>query len=254
MEKQELNELKRNRTIPIFDCLYEIDEHLEFYTALGFDITYYQKAPYRFASVKNEFTELSFFGDKNFDIEQKHGGCYIVVSNIDDVYNILKTNLKKYYGKIPMKGVPRISRLNTTVEDRRCNITDPSGNTLIIGEPLGDSTLLISEENKQTKAASKFEKIYKLAYKYAYSKEDFLAASNLLESVFNKQCDSVSNELYFKAKVVQIDVLVTLNRQEKATKIIRELESIQLTLNEKRNVENETQHLLEIKDEILLVV
>ncbi|WP_305452811.1 hypothetical protein [Bacillus mycoides] len=151
MNNQELNELKRNRTIPIFDCLYEIDEQLEFYTALGFEITYYQKAPYRFASVKNEFTELSFFGDKNFDIEQKHGGCYIVVSNIDDVYNILKTNLKKYYGKIPTKGIPRISRLN-------------------------------------------------------------------------------------------------------ATKIIRELESIQLTLNEKRNVENETQRLLEIKDEILLVV
>lgn len=252
MKKQELNELKRNRTIPIFDCLYEIDKQLEFYTALGFDITYYQKAPYRFASVKNEFTELSFFGDKNFNIDQKHGGCYIVVSNIDDIYMKLKTNLKKYYGKIPSKGIPRISRLNTTAEDRRCNITDPSGNTLIIGEPLGDSTEVINEEKEQLKTSSKYEKIYKLAYKYAYSKEDFLAASNLLESIFNKQCDTVSNELYFKAKVVHLDVSLTLNRQEKAMKIIQELESIQLTLNEKSKVGNEMQRLEDIKYEMLL--
>lgn len=66
MNNQELNELKKNRTIPIFDCLYEIDQQIEFYTALGFKITYYQKAPYRFVSVKNEFTELSFSWRKEF--------------------------------------------------------------------------------------------------------------------------------------------------------------------------------------------
>ncbi|HDR8180687.1 TPA: hypothetical protein QC116_000005 [Bacillus thuringiensis] len=252
MKKQELNELKRNRTIPIFDCLFEIDKQLEFYTALGFDITYYQKAPYRFASVKNEFTEISFYGDKNFNIDQKHGGCYIVVSNIDEVYMKLQTNLRKYYGKIPSKGIPRISRLNTTVEDRRCNITDLSGNTLIIGEPLEDSTEVINEEKEQLKMSSKYEKTYKLAYKYAYSKEDFLAASNLLESIFNNQCDTVSNELYFKAKVVQLDVLLTLNRQEKAMKIIQELESIHLTIDERSKLGNEMQRLEDIKHEILL--
>ncbi|SMF85103.1 hypothetical protein SAMN05661091_2872 [Paenibacillus uliginis N3/975] len=200
MSNQELNELKKNRTIPIFDCLYEIDQQIEFYTALGFKITYYQKAPYRFVSVKNEFTELSFYGEKNFDLEQKQGGCYIVVSDIETVYNRLKSNLKTFYGKIPVKGLPRFSRLNLTAEDRRFNITDPSGNTLIVGEPLGDSTTLMDRYTEDTKNASKFEKAYKWAFRYAYSKEDFLGASNLLESAFNKQSDPLSNELYFKAK------------------------------------------------------
>lgn len=251
MNSLELNELKRNRTIPIFDCLYEIDEHLEFYTALGFDITYYQKAPYRFATVKNEFTEINFFGDKKFELDSNRGGCYIVVSNVDEVYSQLKANLKNYYGKIPVKGLPRFSRLNLTAEDRRFNISDPSGNTLIIGEPLDDSSSFIEENGERTKVVSKFEKAYKWAYRYAYSKEDFLAASNLLESTFSKKNDCISNELYFKAKVLQTDVLVTLNRKEKAKEIIQELDGIILTSEVKTNVQNEIRRFLELKDELL---
>lgn len=252
MNNQELNELKRNRTIPIFDCMYEIDKQLEFYTALGFTITYYQKAPYRFASVKNEFTELSFYGDKEFDIEQRQGGCYIVVADIDSVYNQLKSNLKAYYGKIPTKGLPRFSRLNTTAEDRRCNITDPSGNTLIIGEPLGDSTLIMKEEELQAKASSKFEKALKWAYRYAYSKEDFHGAHNLLESALSQERTSITNELFFKAKVLQLDILVTLNREEKGKAVLQEIEEITLTSTEEANVQNEIQRLLEIKEELSL--
>lgn len=250
MNNQELNELKKNRTIPIFHCLYEIDQHLEFYTALGFEITYYQKAPYRFASVKNEFTELSFYGDKSFDIEQRQGGCYIVVSDIETVYTRLKTNLKEYYGKIPVKGMPRFSRLNLTAEDRRFNITDPSGNTLIVGEPLGDSKTLMDKYTEDTKNASKFEKAYKWAYRYAYSKEDFLGAINLLESTFSKQSDLIPNKLYFKAKVLQVDVLVTLGRTEKAKEIAQEIDSFTLSTDEETVLQNEIHRFSEIKEEL----
>ncbi|MFB4212501.1 hypothetical protein ACE1TH_11390 [Shouchella sp. JSM 1781072] len=52
MDKQALKKLSQNRTVPIYDCDYhQFDEHLEFYTALGFELIYYQKAPYRYASV-----------------------------------------------------------------------------------------------------------------------------------------------------------------------------------------------------------
>ncbi|MEH6942228.1 hypothetical protein [Bacillus sp. JJ722] len=250
MSKQDLSELNRNRTIPIFDCLYEFDEHLEFYTALGFEIVYYQKSPYRFATVKSDFTEISFFGDKKFNPHGKQGGCYIVVPDIELVYNQLKANIKKHYGKIPTKGLPRISRLNLTTEDRRCNITDPSGNTLIIGEALGDSTTLMQEEADQV--TSKFEKSYKLAYRLAYSKEDFPVARNLLEYAFNKQSDNISTELQYKAKVLQIDVFVSLGRIEIAKEIFQDLDSIKLSTDEQIQLQNEIQRFLELKEEIFV--
>lgn len=80
-----------------------------------------------------------------------------MVSDIDKVYETLRGNLKKYYGKIPISGLPRFSKLNKTTEDRRFNITDPSGNTLIVGEPFVDSTTLMDEEEKRLKSISLFE-------------------------------------------------------------------------------------------------
>ena len=236
---------KINRTIPLFNCIYEIDEHLEFYTALGFDIIYYQKAPYRFATIKNEFTEIGFYGDKNFNPEISGGGCYIVVSNIDEVYEKLKSNLKSHYGKVPSKGVPRISKVNTTAEDRRMNITDPSGNTLIIGEELGESQVLMDAEEEKNKTLSKFEKNYKMAYRYAYSKEDFTAASNLLEYTFKLSDNTKEHDFinFFKAKVLYLDITITLDRMNRAKELIKEIDEI-------KNVQLDDFLKEELKDEI----
>jgi hypothetical protein len=246
-----MNELTRNRTIPIFDCMFEIDEVLEFYTALGFEITYYQKAPYRFASIKNNITEISFYGNKNFDPEQNAGSCYIVVPNIDEVYNELKSNLKSYYGKIPVRGLPRFSRLNQTAEDRRINITDPSGNTLIIGQPLGDSTNMMQAEEARLKSVSTFEKSYKQAYRFAYSKEDFRAAKHLLEYAFIKHSDGISTELLYKAKVLELDVLHTLGQLDKAKSKLAEIEAILLTEEEMNSLADEIERFMELKEKLV---
>ncbi|MDQ0268545.1 hypothetical protein [Cytobacillus purgationiresistens] len=252
MNNQELKEMNQNRTVPIFDCSYEnYDAHLEFYTALGFEIVYYQKSPYRFATVKSNFTELSFYGVKNLHAEEGRGGCYIYVPNIEEVFTTLKKNLKKHYGKIPVKGLPSISRLNRTAEDRRVNINDPSGNTLIIGEVLGDSTSLMQEEEEMLKKLqTKFEKLYKQSYRFAYSKEDFRAARNLMEAAFGKHSENIPNELYYKARVLQIDVFNTLGELEKAKQITEDLEELELSIEEEKNLTEHIERLIELKEEI----
>ncbi|MBM7632083.1 hypothetical protein [Geomicrobium sediminis] len=208
-----------SRTIALFDCDYhKFDEHLEFYTALGFDIVYYQKAPYRYASVKMDgLTEIGFYGARNDREGINRGGCYVEVSNVREVYNQLRANLKAYYRRIPVKGTPRISRLNKTAEDWRVNITDLNENTIIIGESLGDSTTLMQREEARVKALqSKFEKLYASAYRFAYSKEDYLAARNTLEVAFNKFVTDASNEYVVKARVLQAEVFDSLNQHGRA--------------------------------------
>jgi len=103
---------------------------------------------------------------------------------------------------------------------------------------------------EDTKNASKFEKAYKWAYRYAYSKEDFLGAINLLESTFSKQSDLIPNELFFKAKVLQLDVLVTLGRTEKAKEIAQEIESFTLSSDEETALQNEIHRFSELKEEL----
>lgn len=247
-----MNELNRNKIIPLFECDYNIfDTHLEFYTAMGFDIIYYQKAPYRYASIeKDGIGEIGFYGARKFKEEGNIGGCYVQVPNVREVFEELKANLKEYYGKIPSKGTPRISRLNKTAEDWRVNITDPSGNTIIIGESLGDSQELMDAEEKRVKTLkSKFEKAYTQAYRFAYSKEDFLAARNTMEAAFAKLNDEISNELLFKAKVLQTEIFLSLSQKEKAKYAIQEADHIDLTKDETENVEEFIVRLDELKNE-----
>ncbi|MCR8844292.1 hypothetical protein NQ117_11405 [Paenibacillus sp. SC116] len=252
MDKQ-LHELNRNRTIPIFNCDYDLfDTHLEFYTAMGFEMSYYQKAPYRFSSVqKDGIGEFSFYGVKKFEEEGNIGGCYVVVPNIRSIYEELKANLKAYYGKIPSKGTPRFSRLNQTAEDWRVNITDPAGNTIIIGESLGDSTTLMKKEDERVKALeSKFEKAYTQAYRFAYSKEDYLAARNTIEAALLKFKEDVTNELLFKAKVLQTEIYVLLGQADKANDALQEVEKITLTADEQANVKESIERLQELREEL----
>ncbi|CAG9623039.1 VOC family protein [Sutcliffiella rhizosphaerae] len=238
---------------PFYDCDYQLfDTHLEFYTAMGFTITYYQKAPYRFASVERAgIGEFGFYGVKKFEEEGNKGGCYVQVPNVREVYEELKANLKSYYGKIPTKGTPRFSRLNKTAEDWRVNITDASGNCIIIGEPLGDSTELMAAEEARVKAlTSKFEKAYAQAYRFAYSKEDFLAARNTLEVAFLKFHQDASNEVLFKAKVLQAEVFSFLDQKSLAEKSVQQAYEIELKLAEKETLKETFQKLEEIKEQI----
>ncbi|TVX91688.1 hypothetical protein [Paenibacillus agilis] len=252
MDKQ-LQELNRNRTIPIFNCDYDLfDKHLEFYTAMGFEMSYYQKSPYRFASVQKEGVgEFSFYGVKKFEEEGNISGCYVVVPNIRAIYDELKANLKSYFGKIPSKGTPRFSRLNQTAEDWRVNITDPAGNTIIIGESLGDSKSLMKTEDERVKALeSKFEKLYVQAYRFAFSKEDFLAARNTIEVALLKFKVDVPNEFLFKAKVLQTEIYVLLEQEDKANEALQEAEHIDLTVDEKENVAEFIERLQELRIEL----
>lgn len=238
---------------PLFECdYYMFDEHIEFYTALGFKITYYQKAPYRYASVKKDnIGEIGFYGDRKFKDKESHSGCYVSVSDVKAVYEEMKSNLKRYYGKIPVKGHPRFSRLNRTAEDIRFNITDKCGNMIIVGQMLGDSSELMDIEEKRVKSLkSRFEKAYAQAYRFAHSKEDFLAARNTLEVAFNKFDEDCPDEIVYKARVLQAEVFSTLYQFDEAEKAVKAAAALTLSDEAVQAVTEFRERLEEVIEEI----
>lgn len=245
--------LIKNKTIPIFDSIYDLDTHLEFYSAMGFKVTYYQKSPYRYASVESSFTNIDFFANKEHD-KEKGGGCYIVVPNVKEIYDDVIASLKESYGKIPSKDLPRVSKLNKTAEDNRFLINDPSGNTLIIGTPFGDSTELMDQEERRLKYSTKKEKAYSQAYRFAYSKEDFVAAKYLLEANFAEQDEDIPDTLYFKAKVLEADILLSLGNNEKVMELVEVLQSFSFIIEDKDAISSEAERLNEIEEEIALKI
>ncbi|MED1723977.1 VOC family protein [Brevibacillus parabrevis] len=120
-------------TIPIFPCR-SIDEQLEFYQALGFELTYRQAKPNLYACVRHRIVELHFFVWKQLDPSASYSMCYVHVRDVDAVHKEFCENLKNAYGKVHSRDFPRITKPNNLAEDRRCNLIDPAGNRLLIGQ------------------------------------------------------------------------------------------------------------------------
>ena len=71
--------------IPILPC-QSIDDQIEFYESLGFEVTYRQKAPNVYASVQRGAIELQFFALKGYEPAESYSTCYVLVSDVDGLY------------------------------------------------------------------------------------------------------------------------------------------------------------------------
>ncbi|HZJ09174.1 MAG TPA: hypothetical protein VFD39_05725, partial [Trueperaceae bacterium] len=66
------------KTIPALPCI-SLDETLEFFTAIGFAVTYHQKAPNPYGVVARDGYELHLFGLKGLKPEENFSTCLVMV-------------------------------------------------------------------------------------------------------------------------------------------------------------------------------
>jgi catechol 2,3-dioxygenase-like lactoylglutathione lyase family enzyme len=119
-------------TIPILPCRL-LDDVLQFYEVLGFQVSYRQARPNPYAVVRREDIQLHFVEPDGFDPEQSYGSAIVVVPDADALYRSFADGLRAAYGKLPRAGIPRILRprekLGTVAG---FSVVDPGGNWLRI--------------------------------------------------------------------------------------------------------------------------
>lgn len=125
--------------IPLLPC-HELDETLDFYQAVGFEVTFYQKAPNAFAAVRRDDMELQFFRLKGYDPQTSYSTCYVVTDRVDALHEAFRAGLKQTLGRIPTRGLPRIGKVaDMSYGVRQFLMTDPAGNCVRVGQPIADS-------------------------------------------------------------------------------------------------------------------
>ncbi|MEU7149897.1 VOC family protein [Streptomyces sp. NPDC045470] len=125
--------------IPILPCP-SIDVLLDFYRALGFEVTSYQKSPNPYCGVRLRGIELHFFGLKSHDPATSYSTCYVLTDDVDGLYASFRAGLKAALGKVPARGLPRIGALkDMSYGVRQFLMTDPGGNGIRVGQPIADS-------------------------------------------------------------------------------------------------------------------
>ncbi|MFE4464648.1 hypothetical protein ACFRCR_05935 [Oerskovia sp. NPDC056781] len=118
--------------VPLLPCA-SIDEIHDFAVALGFEVTYRQTRPNPYLALRRGGIDLHYFAMDGFRPEDSYGSCLVVVDDTEPLYEAWAAGLRTVYGKLPLSGLPRITRPR-----RRANagglsgfsLVDPAGNWL----------------------------------------------------------------------------------------------------------------------------
>ncbi|UZN03323.1 hypothetical protein [Cellulomonas sp. S1-8] len=95
------------RTYPMLPCA-DLDEALVFYRALGFRVTFEQRRPNPCAVVELDDIAIHLFTIDGFDPAASYGSTVITVAEPGERHDAFKAGLRERYGKVPIKGIPRL--------------------------------------------------------------------------------------------------------------------------------------------------
>lgn len=172
------------RTIPILSCRH-LDDIVPFYEALGFTVTYRQTRPNPYLSLQRGGIELHFAGIPGFDPETSLGNVIVLVPDIGVLYDEFAAGLRAAYGKLPLKGLPRITR------PRRkqgmtggFSVVDPGGNWLRITSPNQ------AEKDDQAETAGQLDRVLLNAARQGDSHDDVPAAIRVIEAGLIRHADA----------------------------------------------------------------
>ncbi|MEV4939528.1 bleomycin resistance protein [Streptomyces zaomyceticus] len=231
------------KTIPILPCP-TLQPVLDFYTALGFEVTFRQKSPNPYAVVQRGGIELQFFGLKQYDPASSISTCYVVTDDVDGLHKAFRTGLKVAYGRIPTRGLPRIGALkDMSYGVRQFLVTDPGGNCVRIGQPIGD------DPHHRPAPEETFARALHHAALFADSKDDPAGAARILDRVLALADERPTPAQLLRLLVLRADVAGRLGDEGTAAKALAEADAAagRLTPGERESAGDDLDRLEELR-------
>jgi hypothetical protein len=226
-------------TYPALPCR-TLDESLPFYEALGFVRTYRQERPNPYAVVSREDFHVHLFGMEGFDPEQSYSTVIVAVPDSDQMYEDFAAGLRVLYGKLPVAGIPRITRPRKregTV--RGFSVIDPGGNWLRISK-LGDT-----EEQAKEEKMTGLARVVSNAARQGDAHGDHAFALKLLDNGLAKFTDAPLLDRA-RALLYRSELAVRLGDTATATSSLSQALSVDLSDEEKAAIASELAHATEI--------
>ena len=168
--------MANERTYP---CLPtgDLDGSIALYGSLGFKKTFRQIRPNPYAVVAREDIQIHLFGIDGFDPAESYGSVIVAVPDPDGLYRAFAAGLRTTHGKLPVAGIPRITRPRKKYGTvRGFSVVDPGGNWLRISK-LGES-----EQEDSAEKAEGLAQIIHVAARLGDAHGDEALALKTLES------------------------------------------------------------------------
>ncbi|MFF9868111.1 bleomycin resistance protein [Streptomyces sp. NPDC013953] len=229
------------KTIPILPCR-TIQPVLDFYCALGFDVTFQQMRPNPYAVVELGGIQLQFFGMKHYDPTGSFSTCYIRTDGVDGLHQAFRAGLKARYGRVPTRGLPRIGALRDASHGmRQFLMTDPGGNCIRIGQPMSEDV------HHRPAPKEPFSRALHYASLFADSRDDPAAAAKVLDQALRLEDKRPTDVQLLRLLVLRADVARRLGDEETAICALSKAAAIHLTADEQDSVRDDLARLEELR-------
>ncbi|MFI9766177.1 bleomycin resistance protein [Streptomyces sp. NPDC052415] len=214
------------KTIPILPCR-TLPPVLDFYTALGFEVTFQQRSPNPFAVVERGGIQLQFFGMKQYEPTQSFSTCYVLTGDVDGLHEAFRAGLKAAYGKVPTRGLPRLGPLkDMSYGVRQFLMTDPGGNCIRVGQPTSD------DPHHRPAPEETFARALHHAALFADSKDDPASAAKVIDRALGLPDEQPTRVQLLQLLVLRADVAGRLEDGETMASALTRAEALRLTAEE----------------------
>ncbi|MFB6839935.1 bleomycin resistance protein [Streptomyces sp. NPDC056361] len=228
-------------TIPMLPCR-TLRPVLDFYAALGFEVTFQQRSPNPYAVVERGGVQLHFFGMKGYEPTESYSTCYIRTDDVDGMYEAFRSGLKAAYGRVPARGLPRMGPVKDTSHGvRQFLITDPAGNCLRIGQQTSQ------DHHHRPAPRETFARALHHASLLADSRDDPTGAAKILDRVLAREDEQPTPPQLLRLLVLRADVAGRLGDEETATSALATAATIHLTAQERESVHDDLKRLEELQ-------
>ncbi|MFD8821853.1 bleomycin resistance protein [Streptomyces sp. NPDC059605] len=215
------------KMIPILPCR-TLRPVLDFYAALGFGTTFQQRSPNPYAVVQRGGIELHFFGMKQYDPAGSYSTCLVATEDVDGLHEEFRAGLKAAYGRVPVRGLPRIGPLkDMSYGVRQFLMTDPGGNCVRVVRRTGGSL------HHRPAPEGAFARALHHASLLADSKEDLAGAVRVIDRALGVEDEEPTRVQLLQLLVLRADVAGRLGDEEAAASALARASGIRLVAEER---------------------
>jgi hypothetical protein len=223
-------------TVPVLFAA-SLDETLDFWESLGYEKSYYQKSPYGYGVMSRGEYGLHFIQQKWLKPEENPYGCLVMVTDVEAIHQNFSKALKGKLGRVPNKGLPRITRIRPG--QTRFTVTDPSGNWVTFIK-FGDEDEEIAVNSEQRGEQSPLEFAISRATRFREFKLDLSGAAKILDVALERYPDEATL-LIARALLLRADIAVDMEEIATASASLQKLRELSLSEEERASIESELQ-------------
>jgi catechol 2,3-dioxygenase-like lactoylglutathione lyase family enzyme len=218
--------------IPVFPCT-SLDETLGFYRSLGFEVTHEQARPYVYAALQRGEIHLHFHGRERLNPAESFSTCLAIVDEVEPLHRSFAAGLRGAYGKLPIAGVPRITRLRKG--QGRFTLVDPAGNSVIFIQSERQER---AGEEAPAQPQSRMARALATAAVLRDSKGDDAAAAKVLDAALRRKEPATPVERA-RALAARAELAVALGDETRAAALLAELEDVPLSEADRERLRDE---------------